>query len=154
MSTKITQIYDQLHTIVGGLLTDHTQLPNPYFPEDTANQLLDKGWGLTLMEGSNTNRETTGLSMQRTIELILTRQTLSGDIITADAIAARKTAEKGLFESQIVIAKALQANSYLSQLGASKLIYNSDDGLNFVRGTNHGILILRSILEVEYFETL
>jgi len=157
MSTKISAIYDDLHEVIQDLLPEHKELINPYVPEDSDNLHLEKGWGITILEGSNGRREIPKLTMNRNFELLLTRKIFGADKRSESAMNKRKTGEKELFEDQIVIAKHMQSNTYLKSVGftnASRVMYESDDGLNFLRNGDTGILILRSIIAVEYDEAL
>lgn len=155
--SKISLIYDDLHEVIQELLPDHKELINPYVPEDSDNLHLEMGWGVTILEGSNARREIPKLTMSRSFELLLTRKVFGADLRKESAMNKRKTAEKALFEDQIVIAKHMQSNTYLKSVGftnASRVMYESDDGLNFLRNGDTGILLLRSIIAVEYDEAL
>lgn len=156
--SKISNIIDDLYELVEDLLPDHVELINPYFPEDSDNLNFAKGFGITILEGENTHREIgCSLTVQRSIELILTRKVFSADIRSPDAMGIRRTEEKNIFEDQLILAKALESDTYLKDSGyenLSKITLESDSGLNFVRDTNSGLLILRSIITTEYFESL
>lgn len=157
MSTKISAIYDDLHQVIQTLLPEHKELINPYFPEDNDNLTFDKAWGLTVLEASNTKKDFCHLSVARNFEFLLTRKIFMGNLRTEGSKNKRHIEEKALFEDQIVVAKYLQSNTYLKNSGftnAAKLFLNSDSGLNFVRDGDTGLIILRSILEFEYFEEL
>lgn len=157
MSTKISAIIDDLGTRLAALYPNHNELVNPYFPEDESNLTIKKGYGFTILEGSNAKAEITRIVPNRTFDLILTRSTLSADLKLAEAIAKRRQAEKDLFEDQFLFLQFIRTDTYLKSSdfdNLAKIQYVSDDGINFVRTGNHSILIMRTVLEVEYFETI
>lgn len=156
--SKISLILDDLYSLVATLLPDHVELINPYLPEDSDNLNMVKGFGITVLEGDNTHREAgCSLSYERNLELTLTRKVFSADIRNTAAMNTRRTEEKNIFEDQLILAKALESDTYLKNSGyenLSKIYLQSDSGLNYMRVNQSGIIILRSIIQIEYFEKL
>lgn len=52
MTTKISQIFDALKTLVtAAIATDYRQIPNPYIPDQNSQLLLAKGFGIGIGPG-------------------------------------------------------------------------------------------------------
>lgn len=150
MATKISSIYDALVTKAGTLLPSHFRIPNPYAVEANNIQFLDKGWGIQVVSGVNTERHISCyLGVLRTINLVLTRRYFALDF---DA-AAKAVTEKDLLEDQFLFIEDLEREPTLGGLVA-KLKYASDSGVQsiFVEGLPFYMII--SSFELEYFEDL
>lgn len=151
----ITNVYDQLNSLVATTLPTHSELTNPYFPEASDELTIEKAYGIAFGAANNPNLENGNTySMQRDFEIVLTRKVYSGlQMRNADAVAVRKTAEKALFEDQISLIQAMLNNITLGQLIVA-VDYVSDSGLEFATNGKSDLIILRSVFQVRYTENL
>lgn len=157
MSTKISAIYDDLHALMAELFPDHAELINPYVPQAQDNLSLAKAWGVTIVSGANTTKETCALGFTRGFEVVLTRKIHAGLMRTEGAKEKRREMEKELLEDSALLANKLQDDTYLKDsefFNASKVSYETDGGLEFVRADQFDLIFIRANLPIEYTEHL
>lgn len=148
--SKISDIYDGLHTLISGTLTSYTQLTNPYQREDNSNLFLEKGYGLAVSSGVNTNRKIGGKkSYQRSFLLVLTNLLP----VTTHDTDAKETAEKALLEDHASLITAFEQNPTLTNNAALSIALN-DDGIEFLDADRMKYISLEIDITVEYFENI
>ncbi len=148
--TKITDIYDELHTIVGTILTDYTELPNPYIPDDNPDIYMKKGYGITMGAASNSNRVVSKkVSILRDFDFVFVRQINSTETNTG----LIKSNAKAVMEDSFKVLEEIEKNTSLGQL-CVKAEFVSDSGLDFIEADTQRFFILTMVVSVEYFETL
>ena len=155
--SNISTAYDDISTVIGGLLPNHNQLINPYVPDLNDDLTYEKAWGLAFAEGLNTNLQLgCRLSVERTLRLILTRKIFAGQLQRgSDAVVIRRDAEKQLFEDQYLVIKELETNPTITDSQViTKLVWQGDAGLEFVRTERTDIIILTNQLVLTYFEEI
>lgn len=149
--SAISTIYDLLETTVTTALPNHMELINPYFPETDSELTYNASFGLAIAEGSNLLlNDGSGLeSRQRNFILSLTRRIFA----TKGDVSSRKTTEKNLMEDYTLVADAIAESRELQSSSlVSRVFYNSDSGIEFLRADNNrvDILIFRVVISVEY----
>lgn len=148
--SKVSQIYDALATLVATALPTYKKLPNPYDSSANANVILNKGYGIAIGQGSNSERfQDCQLSISRDFGIVLTKQLAKTD----HDVSGRASQEKALFEDQFLVIKALETNPQLSGLVA-KTFYVGDGGLEILDLETGRYMVLASQINVEYFENL
>lgn len=148
--SKISEIREQLETLIEAAITGYKQIPNPYEIEKTANVILRKGYGIAFGPATNTERQLScQLSVDREFSIILTREVAT----TEHNNAGRETIEKAIFEDQYLLIKAIEKDSDLATK-ASRARYVSDNGLEYVGLENSRYFVLISTFATEYFENL
>jgi len=150
--TKISTIYDGWITLIDAELSGYTRIANPYDPEQNANLILEKGYGVGFGPGSNTGRFVGKLaSIERDFNIVLVNKILAldGDQDNRAAI------EKSLFEDQFKLTKALEINPTLAE-ASIKTFYISDGGIEFLKteNTKSKYYLLESVYSSEYLEDL
>jgi hypothetical protein len=148
--TKITEIREEIETIIKAALPGYRQIPNPYEIEKTSNVILKKGFGIAFGPGTNSERLLScQLSVDREMAVILTRQVSS----TEHDTDRREAIEKELFEEHFLIVRAIERDPSLNNK-AARARYTSDNGLEFLSLENSRYFVLQSNFAFEYFEDL
>jgi hypothetical protein len=148
--SKITEIRDNLQTLIETALPGMVQIPNPYELEKTANIILRKGYGIAFGPATNTERQLgCQLSIEREFAVILTKEVTATDHDSS----GREAIEKAIFEEQYLLIKAIEQSPDLSG-SASRARYLSDNGLEYVGLENSRYFVLQSTFACEYFEQL
>lgn len=148
--SKISTIYDNLVTAVGGALTDYDQISNPYSPDENCELFMQKGFGIAFGPGANSERQVgCKLSVKRTFDVILLNLCGTTDNNLADVENFQKT----MHEDQLLIIKAIEKDPDLdATVGMIKFV--DDSGLEFLETINNKFFLLQSTFMVEYFENL
>lgn len=148
--SNITTIREALESVLFGVLTGYTKIPNPYELEKCSNMMLKKGFGIAFGPGQNTNRVLDcQMSIEREFAVILTREVTH----TEHNAQGRETVEKALFEDQkLLIAKVEKDFALIT--GATRATYIGDSGLEYVGLENSRYFVLVSTFATEYFETI
>lgn len=152
MATNISDAYDAIETAISGALTSHNELSNPYAPDESNDLMYDAVWGMAFADGINLKT------------LIGCQATLSRDFVVTIArkwqitkrdLSKRKTTEKQLFEDQFLVIKELELSPTLQDSDAiTKIEYESDGGLEFVRTGRTDLIMIRSVFNLVYLEEL
>lgn len=154
--SKVSDIYDLLLTQCSTIYPSHVKLINPYIPELNDDVQFEKAWGLVVSNGTNTNRFVDcKLSIERDFILTLTRKIFSGNIRSGTAVDEREDKEKLLLEDQFLFIQAIENNATINgDDSIGKIIFQNDAGLEFVKVGRVDLIMIRSVLSVEYFENL
>jgi hypothetical protein len=126
------------------------RLPNAYRPEENPDTFLKQGYALALGAGQNTNRQLNcAMSVSRTITVILARLYTA---LKEDA-AQKAVAELQLFEDQKKLIVDLETEVTVN--GSTMYTrYIGDGGIEYVQGTTERFLMVRTEIQLEYFEPL
>jgi len=148
--TKITNIREELESIIAASIAGYKQIPNPYEIEKTSNVILKKGFAIAFGPGTNTERLLScQLSIDREIAIVLTRQVSS----TEHDTNRRESIEKDILEDQFLIIRAIERDPSLNNK-AARARYVGDNGLEFLSLENSRYFVLQSNFAFEYFEDL
>lgn len=148
--TKISEIREQLETLITTALTGYRQIPNPYEIEKTSNVILRKGFGIAFGPGTNTERMLScQLSVDRDFSILLTREVA----VTEHDAAGREAVEKSIFEDLHLLIKAIETDADLATK-ASRARYVSDNGLEYVGLENSRYFLIAATFAAEYFESI
>jgi hypothetical protein len=146
MSSKFSDVYNELRTQISTTLSTHTELNNPYFLEDDADVMFDQAWALSITSGVNTRRQGCPfITIGRDFVITLTQRYFS----PSRDITARVEAENKMFNYQLDLLKVLV--DYTSS-NIIDIRYESDNGLEFLEGDRFGFLVLQTLVTVEYEE--
>lgn len=129
------------------------QMANPYQVEQNTLATHDKGWGIALGPGSNTNRNLScKLSINRTITVTFLRRRYANEM----DIVPKETAEKQILEDQYILIKDFEKAPALnnSTSGITRFQYDSDGGIENVFEGNEAFIKLATTYNLEYFEHL
>lgn len=150
--SKISDIIDTLDTFITDNLATHKEMSNPYFPETEADITYAKAYGLAAAEGLNLEKldPDSDLETKSRIFIISLTRRVFGPKRSPSLL---RTETKNVFEDQRILTTQLVADE---TLGKPALIvsakYLSDGGLEFVRANRQDILIVRTLISVEYHE--
>lgn len=149
--SAISDIFDNLTTLVTDVLPDHRELINPYFPEIDSELTYEKAFGVAFAEGVNLlGNENSGVEQrQQTFIVTLTRRKFA---LKAD-IATRKATERALLEDTTLVLDSLATVDGTSLAGsAQRALYSSHGGIEFLRvdQSRNDILLIRIIITVDY----
>jgi hypothetical protein len=148
--TKITNIREELESIIAASIAGYKQIPNPYEIEKTSNVILKKGFAIAFGPGTNTERLLScQLSIDREMAIVLTRQVSS----TEHDTNRRESIEKDILEDQFLIIRAIERDPSLNNK-AARARYVGDNGLEFLSLENSRYFVLQSNFAFEYFEDL
>jgi len=129
------------------------QMANPYEPEQNTLAVMNKGWGIALGPGTNTNRNLScKLSVQRSISVTIMRRRYANEL----DIDPKETAEKALLEDQYILIKDFEKTPALnnSTSGITRFQFASDAGIENVFAGEEAFIKLVTTYELEYFEHL
>ena len=149
MST-ISTAYDEIVSEISGVLTEHSEMTNPYDPAGEDDLGLDKSFGVQFGSGVNTELLIgCNMTFRRQFDVIITRKLF----VTHRSLAQRKSTEKSLLEDHFLVVQALEQNLTLTS-NVNSVKYISDTGIRFIRGETHSYIMVGITLEAEYFEVL
>lgn len=154
--SNISTAFDAIKAKMQTLFTEvngYYQLANPYDVEENTTPMHEKGWGVALGAGANTNRELScRLSVQRSISIILTRRRYANEL----DITPKEDAEKAILEDQYNLIKAMENEFALNNnvSGVTRCVFASDGGIESVLAESDAFIKLVSVFELEYFENL
>ncbi len=155
--SNISLAYDQIVTVVQAKFPTHKELANPYVPEQNDDLSYEKAWGVSVEGGINTRRQLgCAFTISRDLIITLTRKVYLGDLQRSNtASEKRRTKEKDLLEDQYQLIKEVETNV---ALGAStpitRIEYESDSGIEFIRSGQSDLIMIRSLFSMEYFENI
>lgn len=149
ISTAYDALITRIETVLDAATNNYTRLPNCYNIEDNTDLKLRKGYGVAILAATNSNRELCKASIERTMEIILTRHYTGAEENAAD----KASVEKLLLEDQLLIIKDLETSSSLNDtVMFSRWV--SDNGIEFVAGETSRFFMLRTQISMEYLENL
>jgi hypothetical protein len=150
--SAFSDAYDGLRTFVSTTLSTHSELTNPYLPDLTDDLLPLKGYAIGVADGVNTERQIScNLSISRDFLLILSRKVYA----QSRDIDLRITTEKDLFEDQALIFTGLEKDPALNATPTiTKATFVSDGGLEYIRDERIDLIMVRSIINIEYLEDI
>lgn len=148
--SKITDVFNNLVTFVGGELIDHTRLNDPYNIEENPEMLLRKGWGIQIDDGVDTNRcISPEYYLGRTFTIVIVRESVAKD---SDPVRRELSKLDLLEDLHILIAEAVSENT-LYQV-AVNFKYISDGGLQEVFVQDKPYNFIEANFLVEYSQTI
>ena len=151
MSTKISTIYDSLHTLVSTALSDHKELHIPDIIELNEDALLAKGWAIKISGATPVIRQI-ACSVYHVSRTAIITNTLTNYAAMADK-TRRHESEKALLENQTKILKAVKNDCTLSGV-VINLEYTGDNGIEYIYGDNDELdnVMIQSNFTFEYYE--
>ena len=153
MTTEFSTIYDALVTRLGTtLFSGHKRLSNPYNLAQNNDQVLEKGWGLAVREGENTNRLVgKNTTVRRSFDIVLTRKYFAREFDAAKKADAEKTLLEDL---QILIDSAEGDTDLVPASGKYVFRYLGDSGITQVKDDRDDFLAVVVSTSVEYFRPI
>lgn len=154
--SNISTAFDQIKLRMQTLFPEASgwvQMANPYEPEQNTLAVMNKGWGIALGPGTNTNRNLScKLSVQRSISVTIMRRRYANEL----DIDPKETAEKALLEDQYILIKDFEKAPALnnSTSGITRFQFASDAGIENVFAGEEAFIKLVTTYELEYFEHL
>lgn len=150
MSIKIEDIYDAIVTEIETQLTTYRRMPNPYFVEENTYLQLQKGYGVRIDSGRDTERYVGCLvTWERLFTIILVNQITT----TQNNIGARELIEKGILVDHDTLIRAFYANNTLTGQGIKAWISDDSGIIPVSIGSNQAKFFQMELsLNVEYQE--
>ena len=129
MATAITDIINNLYTLISSTLSSYNELPNPYNIEDNTELFLKKGFGIGVLDGVNEQErsETCSRWIRRSFTFTLTNKITT----TRENTTSMKTLQKSILEDQESVLQAVYNDSTLT----GKVIdieFTSDTGIQYL----------------------
>jgi hypothetical protein len=149
--SKIEDLYDAITTIITDTVaTDYKRIPNPYILEINSHLILQKGYGIRIDAGRDTNRVVGCLmTWERLFTIILTSQITT----TENNTAARILLEKGILDDHDALVKAFYANVNLTGQGYKASI-SDDSGIQPIVTESGKFFTMELSLFVEYQDSV
>lgn len=150
MSTKVSEIYDNIHVRLAALYPSSSRLPNPYQPEDNPEPYLKSGYGVRIGPGTNANRVIgCQISIDREFTVVLSKK-----VYAREADGANKgVTEKALMEDVFTLINDVERDGTLNG-SVVNTMYVTDSGIQFVFGEKDQFVYTEVNLTSNYFETL
>lgn len=146
----ISDIYDAMLAACETALPNYDVLANPYIPEENANNLFDKAFGIAFGPGLNENRiACPKISINRSIDLVLINKVTSSESNT-NFLGQQ---QKDIFEDLFAIIKTVYADNTLNEI-CSKFDYSSDAGLEFIDAAQGKYYLLSATFPILYFDNI
>lgn len=150
--SKIVDSIDALKARIAAVLPNHKELTNPYETDENPETILKQGFGVRIREGVNSNRSGSCiLSVQRTIEIVLTRKYYAYELNRT----AKENTEKALLEDQFLVLQDIEGEPTIGNSNAvTQFGYTGDSGIEFVFSDEKPFYQLVSQFRLEYLEDL
>ncbi len=149
--SKVTTLYEDLIAKMVSLYPDHKRLHNPYSVSENNERFLQKGWGIQVLSGNNSQRQVScQLSVERDFGIVLSRKWFSMEQRTAQ----KETAEKALLEDQFLLLDAFSGAADQISDAIVRSQFVSDSGILFVTGEKDNFIHVVTLVRIEYFENL
>jgi len=146
----VTDIYDELVTLIETELPTAKKLPNPYAILSNPAIYLRYGYGLTIDAGTNTNRYVGCISTwQRDYTITIIKQVFTVEHDTTK----RSVNELSLDEERSLLFKAIEKNPTLNQ-NCVKCIVSNDSGIEYEENEFSKFVAIAMTIQVEYHENL
>ena len=153
--SKISDIYDQIRTVVPGLFTGadaKIEIPNPYSLPDNNKNFLSNGWGLAVGDGSPSSVGFLKCDNEsRNFIIVLTKELIRLDQCP-DPMAV---CTKALLEDYRTIKDRFVD---FDQLGLDekilKINFTNGSGIDFVTAGKFNFLTVSATYAIEYEETI
>ncbi|RLC38723.1 hypothetical protein DRH27_01590 [Candidatus Falkowbacteria bacterium] len=147
--TAITDIYDQLVTLIEAALTDYVRLPDPYNVDENTELFLRKGYGVAFGDDTNTNRKIGCNKVSIDQQFVVP---IMNQVTTTDTNAVGHAAlEKALIEDKFKIVKAIETDSDLSGK-TMKALYLGSSAITYLEGDRNKYLLTELFISTEYLE--
>lgn len=148
--SKVSDVHAALIAKIETLLPGHVRLSNPYKPEENPNITLNKGVGLKIGSGVNTdNAQGCQTFIRREFTIVITRKYFA---LETDG-QSKATTEKDILEDAILIQKEIESDQTVGGTSCSAH-FQSDSGIEYVMGDTDKYLKTEITIEVLYFEIL
>lgn len=148
MTTKISDIYDALDTLISTALTGYIRLPDPYNTTDNPELYLRKSYGIAFSDDTNTNRKT-GCNISISQDFVIP---LINAVYTTDTNStAHASTEKALLEDKFKVIKALELDNDLGGK-AMKAAYVGSSAISYLEGDRDKYIFTELLLSIEYLE--
>ncbi|MGV8130801.1 MAG: hypothetical protein ACP5N7_01735 [Candidatus Pacearchaeota archaeon] len=150
MATKITTIYDAIHTWIATLFPTKYELSDPSNIENNDFVSLENGYGISFNSATNTTRMLgCQYTLMRDITITLTTKFIGGH----KSISISDTTTKSLLEDLHLLIKDWDKNEVI--LGAiSNRKFLGDNGIERVFGDNKTFIMIKANFQIEYTEDL
>lgn len=152
--SKITDIYDELYSLISTAFPNKSVLINAYDLADNNEQILKDGFGIAWETGTDTQQMAKQIIVfEREFVVNSVRAYYSTDLNKEP----QKTTEKLLFEDQLTIIKTLRSFSEKSNnplTNVEDIQFIDDSGIEFVFDDAQRYLALNSRFKILYTEKL
>lgn len=149
--SNISSSYDALKARLVAVLPNHAILTNPYAPSENSESALKQGQGIRLGAATNSHRAFKLLSVQRTVDVVITRRFYASEMNRT----GKETAEKALLEDQFLMLQDIESNPTLGVSSAVTAFgYESDAGIEYVFSDDKPFLMIVTTFLLEYLESL
>lgn len=148
--SDISTIHAGYVAVTVAALTSYVRIPNPYDPQENADLLLDKGFGLAIGEDENTGRMAKPtLSLARQFRILLINQISSHE----QDVSGRSDQSLLLMEDAFTLIKAIEGDFTLN--GEDHITtYQGSNGISFLIADRARYFSTELTFETEYFESL
>jgi hypothetical protein len=146
----VTDIYNQIVTIVSAEIPTAKRIPNPYSVLSNPATYLRYGYGVVIGPGTNTERYVGCVaSWERDYTIVIVKQVFT----TEHDTQGRVDNELSLDEERSLIYKAIEKNPSLNQTCVKGVVV-SDSGIEYEEAESSKFVAIALSISVEYHENL
>lgn len=146
--SQISDIYDSINTFLDASYdASGRALTNPYSIEENDDITLKRGYGFYMGTGRDQGTMGNMIALEREMVVTLTLETAALE----HKNGKRMTAEKQLLEDAALMVKALHNDPAVNEK-VSGIIYQSDNGIEFIYGEKTNFIMIQSRFLITYIE--
>lgn len=148
--SNISDIYDDLHSVVASVLTSHVRLPDAYNLAKNNEKFLKLGYAIATLPAENTEREICNkIWLSRSFQIKITRQVIARELDST----GKGDVEKLLLEDLKLIYNEFYKQDLIIT-GSNNVDIAGDDGIEFIYSEKINFISIAMNIDVEYYETL
>lgn len=147
----VSDIFDEMKTLIDSCLGDYKELENPFIPEDNGSNLWNKAFGVAFGPGSNLEllMGCKKISCQRGFDVSLINKVNA----TQTNVDKRDDQQKDIVEDMMKIKVCFEECPTLGSL-CTKCVFTADGGVEFVDSGRGKFLLMTAIVECTFFENI
>lgn len=147
--TKVSDVRDQLNTIMATVLPAYEKLSDNYEASDNPNPIFEKGYMIGFSAGENLTNEWCNLGeirIRRNFQIVLVNMYVPN--LDADQ---REGTENRLLDDQFTFVAAVERDVTLTGVAISSR-YSFDNGLEYLIDDRKQFIIVNMTITVDYHE--
>lgn len=152
MTTKITTIYTQIRSVLSSLLTNKTEIPNPYSLENNTELFLKNGWGVLIGGAVNSPMNIIKDDIEsREFTVIISRQIFR---LESDTSIMPSESLTLLEDIRTVKNDFLDFDQIAIENSIEKIEFSSASGIQFLQVGNFSFLYASITFIIDYSEQI
>lgn len=148
--SKISQIFDAVRAACSAALPLYDELSNAYIPQENANKLFNKAYGVAYGPGLNESRLTKPkFTPNRQIDVLLINKVTASESNVNFLVEQQKAIQEDLF----AIINQVEQDGAIYDL-CTKFEYSSDTGIEFLDAAEAKYYLLSATFNFSYDEII